>query len=101
MGPCQQGDGGTGVASVVPESSDTLSRRVGEELDVVQYATSAGEAVEVIGPAFLAFVAVTKLDVRVNERNCEKGECQLDFVSKASPEARGGGRGRERTVEVG
>lgn len=69
MGPCQQGDCSTGVASIVPESSDTLSRRLREELDVVQNATSACEAVEVVGPAFLAFVAVAKLDMGVNERD--------------------------------
>jgi len=51
------------------KGSNTLSGRVSEKLDVVQDATATDEAIEISCPSFLPFVAMTKLDVRMNEGN--------------------------------
>lgn len=69
MSPRQQGYCGACIAGVISKGSDTLSRRVGKEFDVVQYAVAAGESIKIMSPAFLAFIAVTKLNVRVNQRD--------------------------------
>ena len=69
VGPSKQRDRGAGIAGVISECSNTLTRRIREELNIVQDASPASKATEVLGPAFLAFVAMTELNMGMNERN--------------------------------
>ena len=52
-GPKRVRDGSTGGASIIPEGNDTLTRSVGKNLDIVQDATLASEALEACRLALL------------------------------------------------
>ena len=67
VGPGEESNSCTGVASVVPECRDAAARIVGQEFNVVKRAAAAGKAREVAVPVLLVFVTVAELDMSVTE----------------------------------